>query len=66
MICSNVPLAFVVASRHTGMPLRHHERHGGAVCRAFGCGVDRVAMFRYGIPYLRLLMENDMRFLTGV
>jgi len=48
------------------MPLRHHERHGGAVCRAFGCGVDRVAMFRYGIPYLRLLMENDMRFLTGV
>jgi len=33
---------------------------------AFGFGVDRVAMFRYGIPYIRLLVENDMRFLTGV
>jgi phenylalanyl-tRNA synthetase alpha chain len=33
---------------------------------AFGFGVDRVAMFRYGIPTIRLLVENDMRFLTGV
>ncbi len=33
---------------------------------AFGFGADRVAMFRYGISTIRLLVENDMRFLTGV
>jgi len=33
---------------------------------AFGFGADRVAMFRYGINTIRLLVENDMRFLTGV
>jgi phenylalanyl-tRNA synthetase alpha chain len=31
---------------------------------AFGLGVDRVAMLRYGIFDIRLLYENDPRFLT--
>jgi phenylalanyl-tRNA synthetase alpha chain len=31
---------------------------------AFGLGVDRVAMLRYGIPDIRLLFENDPRFLN--
>lgn len=31
---------------------------------AFGMGVDRVAMLRYGIPDIRLLFENDPRFLA--
>ncbi|MBN1653834.1 MAG: phenylalanine--tRNA ligase subunit alpha [Deltaproteobacteria bacterium] len=31
---------------------------------AFGLGVDRVAMLRYGISDIRLLFENDPRFLT--
>jgi phenylalanyl-tRNA synthetase alpha chain len=30
---------------------------------AFGVGLDRLAMRRYGINDLRLLFENDMRFL---
>ncbi|MDR2182904.1 MAG: phenylalanine--tRNA ligase subunit alpha [Clostridiales bacterium] len=30
---------------------------------AFGMGIDRIAMQRYGIPHLRLLFENDMKFL---
>jgi phenylalanyl-tRNA synthetase alpha chain len=30
---------------------------------AFGMGIDRVAMLRYGIPNIRLLFENDPRFL---
>lgn len=30
---------------------------------AFGMGIDRVAMIRYGIDDLRLLFENDLRFL---
>ena len=30
---------------------------------AFGMGLDRITMMRYGIDDLRLLFENDMRFL---
>lgn len=30
---------------------------------AFGMGLDRIAMVRYGLPDLRLLFENDVRFL---
>ena len=30
---------------------------------AFGMGLERVAMQRYGITDLRLLFENDMKFL---
>ena len=30
---------------------------------AFGMGVERVAMLRYGINDMRALFENDMRFL---
>jgi phenylalanyl-tRNA synthetase alpha chain len=31
---------------------------------AFGMGVERAAMLRYGIPDIRLLFENDPRFLA--
>ena len=31
---------------------------------AFGLGIDRIAMMRHGIDDLRLLLENDMRFLA--
>jgi phenylalanyl-tRNA synthetase alpha chain len=37
------------------------ERHIGF---AFGSGIDRLAMLRYGISDLRLFFENDMRFLS--
>jgi phenylalanyl-tRNA synthetase alpha chain len=30
---------------------------------AFGMGVDRIAMMRYGIDDIRILFENDVRFL---
>ncbi len=30
---------------------------------AFGMGIDRVAMIKYGIPDIRLLLESDQRFL---
>jgi len=30
---------------------------------AFGMGIDRLAMLRYGIPDLRMNFENDLRFL---
>jgi phenylalanyl-tRNA synthetase alpha chain len=31
---------------------------------AFGMGVDRIAMLKYGINDIRLFFENDMRFLS--
>jgi len=37
------------------------ERYTGF---AFGLGIERVAMLRYGIPDIRLLYENDPRFLA--
>jgi phenylalanyl-tRNA synthetase alpha chain len=37
------------------------ERYSGY---AFGMGVERLAMLRYGVPDLRLFYENDQRFLT--
>lgn len=30
---------------------------------AFGVGIERIAMIKYGIPDIRLLYENDVRFL---
>jgi len=33
---------------------------------AFGLGVDRVAMIKYGIPNIRMLFENDERFLRQI
>ena len=36
------------------------ERYGGY---AFGIGIERLAMLRYGIPDLRMLFENDLRLL---
>jgi phenylalanyl-tRNA synthetase alpha chain len=36
------------------------ERYSGY---AFGMGIDRLAMLRYGINDLRLAFENDLRFL---
>lgn len=31
---------------------------------AFGMGIERIAMLKYGIGDMRLLFENDLRFLT--
>jgi phenylalanyl-tRNA synthetase alpha chain len=44
--------------RHTGLD---PEKVTGF---AFGVGIDRIAMLRYGIPNIRLLFENDPRFLA--
>ena len=37
-----------------------HEKYTGL---AFGLGVERLAMLRYGVNDLRLFFENDLRFL---
>ena len=30
---------------------------------AFGMGIERIAMLKHGVPDLRLLYDNDLRFL---
>jgi phenylalanyl-tRNA synthetase alpha chain len=30
---------------------------------AFGMGVERIAMLKYGVTDIRLFFENDLRFL---
>ena len=37
------------------------ERYTGF---AFGMGVERVAMLKYGVDDIRLFYENDMRFIN--
>ena len=37
------------------------EEYGGF---AFGTGLERLAMFKYGIPDMRYLYANDIRFLS--
>ena len=37
--------------------------HKGITGFAFGMGVERIAMIKYGIPDIRLFYENDLRFL---
>jgi phenylalanyl-tRNA synthetase alpha chain len=36
------------------------ERYSGF---AFGMGIDRLAMLKYGVNDLRLFFENDLKFL---
>jgi len=43
--------------RHVGIDAEHHLGY------AFGMGVERLAMLRYGINDIRLYFENDLRFL---
>ena len=31
---------------------------------AWGFGIERLAMGKYGIPDIRMLFENDVRFLS--
>ena len=31
---------------------------------AFGMGIERLAILKYNIPTLRIMYENDLRFLT--
>jgi phenylalanyl-tRNA synthetase alpha chain len=31
---------------------------------AFGMGIERIAMLKYGIPNIKMLFESDVRVLT--
>ena len=39
------------------------DRFGRKRMFAFGLGLERIAMLRHGVPDLRMLWDNDLRFL---
>ncbi len=43
--------------------MRHRQR-ARYTGFAFGMGIDRVAILRYGVPDIRMFWENDVRFLN--
>jgi phenylalanyl-tRNA synthetase alpha chain len=44
--------------RHVGIDTERFQGY------AFGMGVERLAMLRYGVDDLRLFFDNDLRFLA--
>ena len=55
------PAVFEQLCESRGDDLYHPDKVTGY---AFGMGLDRLAMIRWGIKDIRLLIENDARFLT--
>ncbi len=53
------PAVFESIDRETGKQL-----YSGCTGFAFGIGLERLAMIRWGIRDIRLLIENDVRFLA--
>ncbi len=42
--------------------VRH--RPGGVIGFAFGFGIDRLAQILHAIPDMRVLLDNDLRFVS--
>ena len=55
------PAVFEEISKSRGDDLYHPDKVTGF---AFGMGLDRLAMIKWGIKDIRLLIENDARFLS--
>lgn len=55
------PAVFTAINEQRGDDLLNPEKVTGF---AFGMGIDRLAMIKYGIRDIRLLIENDTRFLS--
>jgi phenylalanyl-tRNA synthetase alpha chain len=54
------PAVFEAVNERLGRTLYDPEEVTGF---AFGLGIERVAILRYGIEDIRLFYENDLRFL---
>ena len=58
------PNVFEAVDRELGLDPRSQARYTGLTGFAFGIGLDRLAMIRWGIRDIRALIENDVRFLA--
>jgi phenylalanyl-tRNA synthetase alpha chain len=67
MVHPNLFRAVAEKRRSLGLPPLYYDftEHRATVTGfAFGTGLDRIAMLRYGIPNIKLLFSGDLRFLT--
>ena len=55
---------FLVAGADLSAPGELSRRLTPLIGFAFGSGIDRLAMLRYGIDDLRLFFDGDLRFLS--
>ena len=58
------PNVFEAVDRELGLDPGAQARYTGLTGFAFGIGLDRLAMIRWGIRDIRALIENDVRFLA--
>ena len=58
------PNVFEAVDRELGLEPGVQARYTGLTGFAFGIGLDRLAMIRWGIRDIRALIENDVRFLA--
>ena len=58
------PNVFEAVDRELGLNPKEQARYTGLTGFAFGIGLDRLAMIRWGIRDIRALIENDVRFLA--
>ena len=54
--------ATALSEFHTPEEIKRGET-GSATNKAFGMGIDRIAMLKYGIDDIRKYFDNDLRFL---
>nr|WP_261977217.1 phenylalanine--tRNA ligase subunit alpha [Akkermansia muciniphila] len=60
------PNVFEAVDRELGLDPGAQARYTGLTGFAFGIGLDRLAMIRWGIRDIRALIENDVRFLAPI
>lgn len=65
-ICKNSGWLEILGAGMVDPEVYRHVRYDSDVYTgfAFGMGIERIAMLKYGIKDMRLLFENDIRFLS--
>lgn len=62
-VCKGTGWLEILGSGMVHPRLLELANYKGATGFAFGIGIERVAMLLYGVPDLRLMFQNDVRFL---
>ena len=57
------PNVFEAVDRELGLDPRSQARYTGLTGFAFGIGIERIAMLKYGINNIGLMFENNLQFL---
>ncbi len=65
-VCKNTGWLEILGAGMVDPEVYHHVHYDSETVSgfAFGMGIERIAMLRYGISDMRLLFDNDLRFLN--